>query len=107
MFFCATYTSNFYLTVACRNRKFVFNRRKSVSIRVFTITCIERRLEPLFERDSSGGRRLVAPRPANRLFSNDGDRAQINAWNEDTVNTPNLFNVFLVGRDTWANNDCG
>lgn len=64
------------------------------------ITCIERRLEPLFDRDSNGGRRFVAPRPASKLFNNDGERAQINAWNDDTVNTPNLFNVFLVGLDT-------
>lgn len=47
----------------------------------------------------------MAPRPANRLFSSDGDRAQINAWNDETVNTPNLFNVFFVGRDTWVSND--
>lgn len=66
----------------------------------FTFTCIERRLDPLFDRDSSGGRRFVAPRPASKLFNNDGERAQINAWNDDTVNTPNLFNVFLVGLDT-------
>lgn len=64
------------------------------------ITCIERRLEPLFDRDSKGGRRLVAPRPANKLFNNDGERAQMNAWNEDTVKTPNLFNIFFVGLDT-------
>lgn len=63
-------------------------------------TCIERRLDPLFERDKSGGRRLVAPRPANKLFSRDGERAQMNAWNDETVNTPNLFKVFLVGRET-------
>ncbi len=44
-------------------------------------TCIERRLDPLFEfeRDSNGGRRFVAPRPASKLFSSDGERAQINA----------------------------
>lgn len=64
------------------------------------LTCIERRLEPLFERDSSGGRRFVAPRPANKLFSNDGERAQMNAWNDETVNTPSLFKIFFVGRDT-------
>ncbi|CRL06595.1 CLUMA_CG019711, isoform A [Clunio marinus] len=63
-------------------------------------TCIERRLEPLFERDNSGGRRFVAPRPANKLFNNDGERAQIKAWNDETVKTPNLFKVFFVGRDT-------
>lgn len=70
------------------------------------ITCIERRLDPLFDRDSSGGRRFVAPRPASKLFNSDGERAQINAWNDDTVNTPNLFNVFLVGLDTWVSKDC-
>lgn len=42
-------------------------------------TCMERRLEPLFDRDRSGGRRLVAPRPANKLFNKDGERAQMNA----------------------------
>lgn len=70
------------------------------------VTCIERRLDPLFDRDSNGGRRFVAPRPASRLFNNDGERAQINAWNDDTVNTPNLFNVFLVGLDTCVSKDC-
>lgn len=48
---------------------------------------------------------MVAPRPASRLFSSDGDRAQMNAWNEETVNTPNLFSVFFVGRDTWVRSD--
>lgn len=66
---------------------------------------MERRLEPLFERDSIGGRRLVAPRPANKLFSKDGERAHIKAWNDETVKTPNLFKVFLVGRDTCVSND--
>lgn len=64
------------------------------------LTCIERRLEPLLDRDKSGGRRFVAPRPANRLFNKDGERAQMNAWNDDTVNTPSLLRVFLVGRET-------
>lgn len=68
-------------------------------------TCIERRLEPLLERDNRGGRRLVAPRPANKLFNNDGDLAHINAWNDDTVKTPNLFNMFFVGRDTCVSSD--
>lgn len=49
----------------------------------------------------------MAPRPASRLFSSDGERAQMNAWNEDTVNTPSLFNVFFVGRDTWVSSDWG
>lgn len=66
---------------------------------------MERRLEPLFERDKSGGRRFVAPRPASKLLSSDGDRAQMNAWNEDTVNTPSLFSVPLVGLDTWVSSD--
>lgn len=69
------------------------------------LTCIERLLEPLFDRESNGGRRLVAPRPANKLLSSDGDRAQMNAWNDDTVNTPNLFNVFFVGLDTCVSSD--
>lgn len=64
------------------------------------LTCIERRLEPLLERDNMGGLRFVAPRPANKLLSNDGERAQMNAWKDDTVNTPNLLRVFFVGRDT-------
>lgn len=67
--------------------------------------CIERRLEPLFERDRIGGLRFVAPRPASKLLSSDGDRAQMNAWNEDTVKTPSLFSVFFVGRDTWVKSD--
>lgn len=61
---------------------------------------MERRLEPLFERDNRGGLLFVAPRPANKLFNNDGERAHIKAWNDDTVKTPNLFKVFLVGRET-------
>jgi len=61
---------------------------------------MERRLEPLLDRDSIGGRRLVAPRPASRLLSSEGERAQMKAWNEETVNTPSLFRVFFVGRDT-------
>lgn len=67
---------------------------------------MERRLEPLLERDNIGGRRLVAPRPANRLLSSDGDLAQMKAWNEETVKTPNLFSVFFVGRDTCVSRDC-
>lgn len=51
------------------------------------------------------GATLGGPRPASRLFSSDGDRAQMNAWNEETVNTPNLFSVFFVGRDTWVRSD--
>lgn len=69
-------------------------------------TCIERRLEPLLERDSSGGLRLVAPRPDRRLFSNDGDRAQMNAWNDDTVNTCSLFRMVFVCRATCDIRDC-
>lgn len=72
--------------------------------------CKDRRLEPLLERDSNNGRRFVAPRPANKLFNNDGLRAQMNAWNDETVNTPNLFKVCFVTRETcvsklWANQD--
>lgn len=78
-----------------------------LSVKYFSyITCMERRLDPLFERDSSGVRRLVAPRPANRLFSSDGDRAQMNAWNEDTVNTPKLFKEIFVVRDIRVNKIC-
>lgn len=61
---------------------------------------MDRRLEPLLERDRSGGRRLVAPRPDSRLFSSDGDRAQMNAWNEDTVNTCSLLRMVFVCRAT-------
>lgn len=56
--------------------------------------------ELLFERDKTGAFLFVAPRPAKRLLSNDGERAHINACNEDTVNTPNLFNVIFVALDT-------
>lgn len=70
------------------------------------LTCIDRLLDPLFDRDSNGGRRLVAPRPANKLLSKDGDRAHINAWNDDTVNTPSLLSVFFVGRETCVSSDC-
>lgn len=66
----------------------------------------ERRLEPLLERESIGGRRLVAPRPASRLLSNEGDRAQMNAWKDETVNTPSLFNVPFVARDTCVSKLC-
>lgn len=72
--------------------------------------CSERLLEPLFDLDSNGGLLFVAPRPANRLFSKDGLRAQINAWKDDTVKTPSLFNVCFVARDTcvsrlWGRNE--
>ena len=60
----------------------------------------ERLLEPELERESMGGLRLVAPRPASKLFNNEGLRAHMKAWNEDTVNTPNLFSVFFVARET-------
>lgn len=69
--------------------------------------CSERLLEPLLDRESSSGLRLVAPRPASRLFSSDGLRAQMNAWNDDTVNTPSLFRVCFVARETWASKLCG
>lgn len=67
---------------------------------------MERRLEPELERERFGARRLVAPRPARRLLSRDGERAQINAWNDDTVKTPNLLSVLFVPRDTCVNSDC-
>lgn len=77
-----------------------FKNKSSLNVRILVLTCIERRLEPLLERDKSGGRRFVAPRPASKLFNKEGERAQMKAWNEDTVKTPNLFRVFLVGRET-------
>ena len=46
------------------------------------------------------GLRFVAPLPASRFVSNEGDRAQMKAWNEDTVNTPSLFRVLFVPFDT-------
>lgn len=67
------------------------------------LICNERLLEPLLERDNIGGLLLVAPLPANKLLSNEGERAQINAWNEETVNTPNLFNVPFVALETCVN----
>jgi len=63
-------------------------------------------LEPLLLLDSIGALRLVAPRPASRLFSSEGLRAQMNAWNEDTVNTPKRLSVFLVARDTCVSKLC-
>lgn len=69
------------------------------------ITCIDRLLDPEFDLDRFGARRLVAPRPASRLFNSDGERAQIKAWNDDTVKTPNLFNVLLVPRETCVRRD--
>ena len=52
--------------------------------------------------DNMGGLLFVAPLPANKLFSNDGLLAHIKAWNEDTVNTPNLLRVFFVALETWV-----
>jgi len=49
---------------------------------------------------------LVAPRPASRLLSSEGERAQMKAWKEETVNTPSLFSVFFVGRETCVSSDC-
>lgn len=72
----------------------------------YPLTCIDRRLDPELDLDKFGARRFVAPRPANKLFSNDGDLAQMNAWKDDTVKTPSLFKVLLVARDTWVSNDC-
>lgn len=69
------------------------------------LTCRDRRLEPLLDLESIGGRRLVAPRPASKLFSSDGLRAQMNAWNDETVKTPNLFSVFFVALETCVNSD--
>lgn len=40
---------------------------------------MERRLEPELDRDRFGARRLVAPLPANKLFSSEGDLAHMNA----------------------------
>lgn len=61
---------------------------------------MDRLLDPELDRERFGALRLVAPLPASKLFNNEGDRAQINAWNDDTVKTPNLFNVLFVPRDT-------
>lgn len=60
-------------------------------------------LDPLLDLDNNGGLLLVAPRPANRLFNKEGLRAHMKAWNDDTVKTPNLFNVCFVARDTCVN----
>jgi hypothetical protein len=65
------------------------------------------RLEPLLLRESMGALRLVAPRPASRLFSSEGLRAQMNAWNDDTVKTPSRFSVFFVARETCVSKLCG
>lgn len=70
------------------------------------LTCNDLRLDPLFDLDNIGGLRFVAPRPASKLFNNDGLLAQINAWNDETVKTPSLFRVFLVALETCVNNDC-
>lgn len=70
------------------------------------LTCKDRRLEPLLDLESIGGRLLVAPRPARRLLSREGLRAQIKAWKDETVNTPSLFSVFFVALDTWVKRDC-
>lgn len=64
--------------------------------------CMDRLLEPLFDRESSGGLLFVAPRPASKLFNKEGLRAQIKAWKEDTVKTPSLFRVCFVARETWV-----
>lgn len=58
--------------------------------------------DPEFDLDNIGGRRFVAPRPANKLFNNEGDLAQMNAWKDDTVKTPSLFRVDFVVLDTWV-----
>lgn len=57
------------------NKIIVINSFKKNKI----LTCIERRLDPLFERDNRGGLLFVAPLPASKLFNNDGDRAHIKA----------------------------
>lgn len=67
---------------------------------------MDRRLDPELERERLGARRLVAPRPASRLLSSEGERAHINAWKEDTVNTPSLFNVLFVPLETCVRRDC-
>ena len=52
--------------------------------------------------DKCGALRLVAPRPARRLFNKDGLLAQMNAWNEETVKTPNRFKIPFVIGVTWV-----
>ena len=48
--------------------------------------------------DKWGALRFVAPLPARRLFNKDGLLAQMKAWNEETVNTPNRFKIpFVMG----------
>lgn len=63
-------------------------------------TCKDRLLDPLLDLDNIGGLRLVAPLPASKLLSKDGLRAQMKAWKEETVKTPNLLRVFFVALDT-------
>jgi hypothetical protein len=75
----------------------------SVSSREFI--CSDLLLDPLLDLDSSGGRLLVAPRPASKLFRREGLLAQMKAWNEETVNTPSLFKVFFVALDTCVSKD--
>ncbi len=45
---------------------------------------------------------LVAPLPASRLFSREGERAQTYAWKEETVKTPKRFSVCFVDWVTWV-----
>ena len=49
---------------------------------------------------------MVAPLPANKLFNSDGLLAQMNAWNDDTVKTPNLFKIPFVMGVTWVRTPC-
>ena len=71
------------------------------------IDCDLRELSEL-ERERTGAtaRRRVAPLPANKLLRSDGLRAQMYAWNDETVNTPRRFSVFFVLRDTCVSKLC-
>lgn len=80
-----------------------FNTDRKILLR---LTCKDRLLDPLLDLDSIGGLLFVAPRPANKLFSKDGLRAHIKAWNDETVKTPSLFKVFFVALDTCVSRDC-
>ncbi|CAH1980028.1 unnamed protein product [Acanthoscelides obtectus] len=72
----------------------IFCKTKTIScvfLKVLGCTCSDLLLDPLFDLDNIGGLLFVAPRPASRLLSKEGLLAQMKAWKEDTVNTPNLF----------------
>ena len=45
---------------------------------------------------------MVAPLPASRLLSREGERAHTKAWKEETVKTPRRFRVCFVDWVTWV-----